>query len=141
MKEVVRLTDLEIKVMNVLWEYDTAMTIQEISGKLEKEKISMPSVKQCIRYLLAKKAVRVCESVLVGTVYARTFRACFSQEEFLMSEYMRLQKSVYGGKKKNPASIVVAMMCNNEENDVSVEEVEHLQAYIDEKKKQIDKKK
>lgn len=141
MSEVVRLTDLEIKVMNILWQYDQALTIQEIAGKLEKENISMPSVKQCIRYLLAKKAVRVCESVLVGTVYARTFRACFSQEEFLMSEYTRLQKSVYGGKKKNPASIVVTMMCSNDENAVSAEEVERLQAYIDEKAKQIKKKK
>ncbi len=46
MSEIVRLTDLEIKVMNILWQYEQALTIQEIAGKLEKENISMPSVKQ-----------------------------------------------------------------------------------------------
>lgn len=137
MKDSMKLTELEIKIMKVLWEHDREMTIQEIAACLEDERISLPSVKQSVRHLLNKKAVMVCESVLVVSVYARTFRACFSQEEFLASEYKRLQKSVYGKRKKSIASVAVAMLCDSEEESVSREEIERLQNYINAKKEQL----
>lgn len=136
MKDVMKLTDLEIRIMKVLWEHGREMTIQEIAACLEDERISLPSVKQSVRHLLNKKAVMVCESVLVVSVYARTFRACFSREEFLASEYKRLQKNVYG-KKKSIASVAVAMLCDSEGESVSREEIESLQKYIDAKKQQM----
>lgn len=138
MGEATRLTDLEIKIMNVLWAHDEAMTIQEITDGLEDKKISMPSVKQSIRRMLKKKSVMVCESVLVATVYARTFRPCFTHEEFLAAEYTRLQNSVYGGRGKNPISTVAALMYNYEESDITAEDIKQLYIYIDEKKKQIE---
>lgn len=137
MGEVARLTDLEIMVMRVLWEHDEAMTIQEIAGCLEEERVSTQSVKQCIRHLLFKKAVTVCESVLVATVYARTFKACFTQEEFLAAEYTRLQKCVFGKRKRNTAGIAVAMLCDNDGETVSEEDIKRLQAYIDAKTEQM----
>lgn len=136
MKKVARLTDLEIKIMKVLWDHEQNLTIQEIAKCLEKDKISTGSVTQSIKHLITKKAVEVCDHILVASVYARTFRTCFSQETYLAAEFERMQKSVFG-RKSSSFSLAVALLSNSEGEDVKVEEVEKLQKYIDARMEQL----
>lgn len=136
MKEVTRLTDLEIKIMRVLWEDERDLTIQEIGMQLEEEGISVASVAQVMKSLLKKKAVTVCNHVLVASVYARTFRPCINQEEYLAAEFDRLQKSVLGSKKMDIAGIA-AFLSNDERKQIKSEKVEELQKIIDNKKEQM----
>lgn len=136
MKKIERLTDLEIKIMKVLWEHSHNLTIQEMAKYLEHEKISSGSITQSIKHLISKKAVEVCEHVLVASVYARTFKPNFSQEEYLASEFERMQKSIFGKKKKS-FSLAASLLSNSEGEDVKVEEVEKLQKYIDAKMEQL----
>lgn len=138
MRKIERLTDLEIKIMKVMWEHDRNLTIQEMAECLKNEKISSGSITQSIKHLIDKKAVEVCEHVLVASVYARTFKPCYSQEEYLSSEFDRMQKSIFGKKKKS-FSLAAALLSNSEGEDVKMEEVEKLQEYIDAKMEQLRK--
>lgn len=137
MKEIARLTDLEIRIMRVLWEHERDLTIQEIGKQLEDEGISVASVAQSVKHLIKKKAVVVSEHVLVASVYARTFRPCYDQEEFLKAEFCRLQKSVLGSKRINMVGVAMSLLTSNENKVVQVEDVEELQKFIDEKKEQL----
>lgn len=137
MKEIARLTDLEIRIMRVLWEHERDLTIQEIGKQLEDEGISVASVAQSVKHLIKKKAVVVSEHVLVASVYARTFRPCYDQEEFLKAEFCRLQKSVLGSKRINMVGVAMSLLTSNENKGVQVEDVEELQNFIDKKKEQL----
>lgn len=133
MKTVSRLTDLEIKIMKVLWEHEN-LTIQEIASYLKEDKLSVASITQVIKHLMAKKAVVVGKHVLVSSVYARTFLPCFTKEEFLSAEFARLQKNVFGLKKINPMGIIAALLNSSGNEEVSLEDVEKLQKLINERK-------
>lgn len=137
MKEIDRLTDLEIRIMRVLWEHEKDLTIQEIGKQLEDEGISVASVAQSVKHLIKKKAVVVSEHVLVASVYARTFRPCYNQEDFLKAEFHRLQKSVLGSKKINMAEVAMSLLSSDANKEIQVKEVEDLQKIIDEKKEQL----
>lgn len=139
MKKEIKLTELEIKIMRVLWENDAHMTIQEIGKHLEKEGISTASVAQSIKHLIKKKAVIICEHVLVASVYARTFAPCFSQEEFLAMEFGRLQRSVLGGKKISLKGLVAALLNSDVGKKFSEEEIEELQQIMEKRKKKPEK--
>lgn len=137
MKEIARLTDLELMIMKVMWEHDTSLTIQEIAGFLDDKKISIPSITQAIKHLMLKKAAAVNSHVLVSNVYARTFSPCFSQEEFVAAELKRLQKGVFGNKKVNTMGIVAALLNNDNNELISLEEAEELERMISDKKREL----
>lgn len=139
MEKDIKLTELEIKIMRVLWENEHHLTIQEIGTYLEKAGISTASVAQSMKHLIKKKAVTVCEHVPVANVYARTFAPCFSQEEFLAKEIDRLQRSVLGVKKLSLGGITAALLKSDAGRKISVEEIEELQQIMDVRKEQLKK--
>ncbi len=59
MKKIPKLTELEIKIMKVLWEHEEGLSIQEIASYLTEEKISAPSVSQAMHRMVKKEAVSV----------------------------------------------------------------------------------
>lgn len=131
MGDIPKLTDLEIKIMKVLWENDKTLTIQEIATFLEEEKISTASVTQSIKHLIKKKAVMVSNHVLVSSVYAREFSTCFTKEEYLVNEIARLQKTIMGKKKPSSFGFAAALLSNNKKEKVELNQVEKLQRHID----------
>lgn len=137
--KMIRLTDLEIKIMCVLWESSESLTIQEITNRLKEEKISVQSVTQAMKHLVSKKATQVSEHVLVSNVYARTFSPCFSQDEYFSSEISRLQKIIFCKKKPNTVSIIAALLHNSDDNVMDKNKIEALQKIIDDKKRNIEK--
>lgn len=139
--EKTRLTDLEIKIMRVLWESPKHLTIQEISDRLGEEKISVQSVTQAMKRLIFKNAVQVSEHVLVSNVYARTFAPCFSQEDYLSVEIKRLEKSIFSKKKPNTISILATFLHNSDDNAIDERNLEELQKIIDDKKLELRKEK
>lgn len=139
MKKTVRLTDLEIKIMKILWECDQNLTIQDIALHLKDEGISVQSVTQSVRHLVNKKAIAVNDLVPVERVYARAFGPCFSKEEYLAEEYERLQKLIFGANKVNLTGIAVALLNNQKSGDIGMNEIEELQMIIEEKKNQLKK--
>ncbi len=139
MKKIAKLTELELKIMRVLWEQEKDLTIQEIAGFLEEDQLSVPSVTQAIRKLVKKKAVEVQRYILVSNVYARTFSPCFSQKEFLAEEYVRLNKSVFGVNRINRMSIITELLYVADD-EISQEDIQQLQEIIDRKKEELARK-
>ena len=137
MSKIAKLTDLEIKIMRVLWESDNALTIQEIVKCLPEEKLSDASVRQAMKHLVNKKAVQVRESILVSTVYARTFEPCYTQEEYMAAEIERLQSVMFEKRKPNTFSIMAAILHNSDERELDATQIDELQKVIDKKKKKI----
>lgn len=121
--------------MKVLWEHDKNLTIQEITNCMDG--LSVASITQSIKHLINKKAVVVSEHILVSNVYARTFKTCFTQEEFLAGEFKRLQKSVFGTKKSNVIGIAAALFNNSGKGEIKAEQIDELQKIIDEKKQEL----
>lgn len=90
MKEINKLTDLEVEIMGVLWNSKDNLTIQQITDKLNS--YSIPSITQAMKHLVNKKAVVVAEHILVSNVYARTFKTCYTPEDYFEAELKRLRK-------------------------------------------------
>ena len=134
MKEISRLTDLEIKIMRVLWESTRSLTIQEITEILKEEKLSPQSVTQSVNHLVKKGAAKVDEHILVSNVYARTFSTCFGQEEYMAAEIKRLSKTLFCKRLPDMTNVLVALMENNDGQVIGARDIEAIQKIIDKKK-------
>ena len=141
MHNIHKLTEVELTIMKVLWDSEKGMTVQEIAEVLKKEKISNASISQAIRNMLKKGAVEVSEFVLVSNVYARCFKTCFGQKEYLAAEFCRLQKNVFGNKSKHTAGITAAFLGTAKKSDICEAEIEELQKIVNEKKEMLEKEK
>lgn len=139
MKKIARLTDLEIKIMKVLWAHEKSLTIQEIGHELKGEGLSVPSVSQAMKHLIEKKAVKVDEFVLVTSKYARTFSPCFTKEAYLAAEFERLQKFVFGTEKVNLSGIAAALLNNRQSEENVIEEIDEIKDIIEKKREQLKK--
>ena len=134
MKAIPRLTDLEIKILKVLWDNEGGLTIQEIANHLKEEKISTPSVTQAMQRMVKKEVVKVADLVLVVKSYTRVFIPTFSREDFMAAEIDRLNKGLWGKRKSTTSNVAVALIGflkeNNKEN-VSIEDIKKLRQTID----------
>lgn len=133
MRTVPRLTDLEIKIMKVLWDSEKELTIQEIANELKEEKISAASVTQAMQRLTAKNAVKVSDYVLVVSSYTRMFVPAFTREEFMAEELNRLNRSLWGRGTSTIPNVVAALGFLKEKNTekISVEDMKGLRQIID----------
>lgn len=136
MKNIPKLTDLEIVIMGVMWEQERDMTIQEIADCLEKQKISPSSVSQAMKRLLKKKAVTVSEHRQVANVYARAFQPNFGRGEFTRSEIERLGGKLSFQRRFSMAGIAAELLREDTE-EISPKEMEELQEIIDRKKREL----
>ena len=140
MKNIPRLTDLEVRIMRVLWESESNLTIQEIAGRLHEDKLSVQSITQAMKRLVSKRVVVVSEHVLVSNVYARTFKPCYSQDEYMASEIDRLKGSIFAKKRVNTFSVMAALINNSDEQEISLDQIDELQKIIEQKKACLEKR-
>lgn len=139
MKRIVKLTDIELKVMKVLWENEEHLTITEIAQHLVEENISSGSVAQAMKNLLAKNMVEVCESVPVANVYARTFAPAVESSVFMALEYQRMKKLIFGSKRFGLGAFVANLINNDEKLDE--QDIAELQEIVDKTSKKLMKEK
>lgn len=134
MKKIEKLSELEIRIMRVLWEQEEHLTIKQMTKELESEGISVQSITQVIKRLMDKRAVTVVENVPAGNVYARAFRPAYSREEFLEAELERLQMTVLGRKKKSLAGMMANFLCNSNDKKMTFQEAGELRKMVEEKR-------
>ncbi len=89
-KKSIVLTDREYKVMDVLWNHEKALTINEIAKFSSDQKITVASIAQVIPRLLKKEVIHVENFIPVNTKYARTFLADITREEYMAGEIQGL---------------------------------------------------
>ena len=137
MKKIKRLTDLELKIMGILWDHEESMTSHEIAECMEGEKVSPSSVMQAIKRMVEKEAVVVSDHVPVSRVYARAFVPSYSREEFMAAEFNRLKNVISASKKIDVSGIAACLIENTEDEDLELKDMEELSQLIEEKKKKL----
>lgn len=119
-KKPIVLTDREYKVMEVLWNHDRELTINEISDLSVDPELTVACIAQVIPRLLKKELIHVEQFIPVNTRYARTFRPDITREEYTEGELRRLFRK--SGVKTMLSALV--QINNPEENDALLEELE-----------------
>ncbi len=131
------LTELDQLVMALLWDSDENLTINEMTEKLQyiTTDISVASVAQIVKRLLDKKMIRVEEHKLVSNVYARTFAAVMTREDYMKSELNRLQRLVSFSKRFGKVGVLQAFLGTMESENLSQKDIEELEALVEQSKK------
>ena len=119
-KKPIVLTDREYKVMEVLWNHERALTVNEISDFSVDPELTVACIAQVIPRLLKKELIHVEQFIPVNTKYARTFRPNITQEDYMEDELRRLFRK--SGVKTMLSSLV--QINDPEENDALLEELE-----------------
>lgn len=89
-KDSLGLTDREYKVMDVLWNNERDLTINEISELSDDAKLTVACIAQVIPRLLKKELIHVEKFIPVNTKYARTFLPDITRQEYVESEMHRI---------------------------------------------------
>lgn len=105
------LTGREYKVMEILWNHEKALTINEIAELSSDQKVTTAAVAQVIPRLLKKGVVHVESFVPVNTKYARTFLADITREEYMAGEIQELFK------KSGVKTMLNALVHINDQDD------------------------
>lgn len=119
-KKPLALTDREYKVMEVLWNHDRALTVNEISDLSVDPELTVACIAQVVPRLLKKELIHVEQFIPVNTRYARTFRPDLTREEYTEGELRRLFRK--SGVKTMLSALV--QINDPEENDALLEELE-----------------
>lgn len=140
MKKAVKgLTELEQEVMKVLWDNERPMTNSEIAECLKEQGISVASVAQAMKRLLAKEVVKVGEHILVSNVYARTFCPCMTRDEFVREELARLRDSAFFSRKKGIKGMVVGLLQSDSDGELDEQDLEELEKFLEARKAELKK--
>lgn len=78
----------EIDVLSILWDSDTALTVNEIS---EISEISKSTVSPVLRKLLNKKYIKVEDVVLSGKTLTRKYIPIVDREKFILETYENIE--------------------------------------------------
>lgn len=119
-KKPIVLTDREYEVMDVLWNTEREMTINEISESSDNPKLTIPCIAQVVPRLLKKELIHVERFIPVNTKYARTFLPDITRQDYMEGELHRLFQKT--GVKAVLSTLV--HINNQEENDVLLNDLE-----------------
>ena len=114
------LTDREYKVMDVLWNNEKDLTINEISEISDDPKLTVACIAQVIPRLLKKEFIHVEKFIPVNTKYARTFLADISRQDYMEDELHRLFQKT--GIKAMLSTLV--QINSQDENDALFQDLE-----------------
>ena len=128
-KKPIVLTDREYEVMDVLWNHERELTINEISELSDNPKLTIPCIAQVVPRLLKKELIHVERFIPVNTKYARTFLPDVTRQDYMEGELNRLFKKT--GVKAILSTLV--HINNQEENDVLLND---LDAFVQEYREQ-----
>lgn len=79
----------EIKVLNVLWQSNRAMTANEISQ--QDPNLSLNTVRSAINKLHQKKLIEIDDVVYSGRVLSRAYKSKLDREEFILEQYNQIE--------------------------------------------------
>lgn len=128
-KKETHLTELELDIMNILWDHDTDLTNNEIFDYLHEQghSLSIASVSQLMKRLLDKKLVRVKSFKPSSRVYARTFEPIINKQDYLKDELNRLQKIISSNDHYGTLGLFQMLLGHSLDQSLSQSELEKLE--------------
>ncbi|MQN01047.1 MAG: BlaI/MecI/CopY family transcriptional regulator [bacterium LCO1.1] len=126
-----QLTEREDKLMNMLWDGNKELTIEEMKDYLGPEEFSHATLFKMVKALEKKGLLEVCGLRKRAKNYSRIFKPSMTKEQFYTKYILSRNFSSKGLIEISAALTGAAKPENDEERD---EEIEHLQAIIDDLK-------
>lgn len=120
-------TENELQVMQILWNAESDLSRKDIIERSPNRTWKDNSIHVLLNSLMKKDAVKVVGMKPAGKVYARTFAANISQEEYLSA-----QVNASSPKGKDAFVGLFAALVN--QADLSDETLDELQKILDERK-------
>ena len=94
---MVKLSDSEIYIMNVIWDNEKATSFDILEKVKEDKKLSENTVRTLLARMVRKKAICICEKN--GKTY--TYKSLIDRDEFLRIEGNNFLENVYEGAVKS----------------------------------------
>lgn len=120
-------TENELQVMQVLWRAKTGLSRKDIIAQSPNRTWKDNSIHVLLNSLMEKGAVKVVGMKPAGKVYARTFAATVSQEQYLSAQ-------IAPSSPKGKAAVVGLFAALVEQADLSDDTLEELQKILDARK-------
>lgn len=120
-------TENELQVMQILWNAETDLSRKDIIERSPNRSWKDNSIHVLLNSLMKKGAVKVVGMKPAGKVYARTFAAALSQEQYLSA-----QMDVTSPKQKE--AFVGLFAAFVDQADLSDGTLDELQKILDERK-------
>lgn len=128
-KALIRLTNREKEIMDILWSSTKSLVASDIAK--QGENMSLNTVQAILRKLLQHKLIKVDDIVYSGTVLTRAYVAAISKESFEIQRLLSEQKNL-------SASRFVATFLENEANpQKKLEEINNIEELLRTKKKEL----
>lgn len=128
-KALIRLTNREKEIMDILWSSTKSLVASDIAK--QGENMSLNTVQAILRKLLQHKLIKVDDIVYSGTVLTRAYVAAISKESFEIQRLLSEQKNL-------SASRFVATFLENEADpQKKLEEINNIEELLRTKKKEL----
>ncbi len=102
------LTESELEIMKTVWDSPESLTIQEMAERMQENGIAITSAAAITRVkgLQKKKYLQPDGQKLVTTVYARTYQAMVTKEEYVQRELADLGQLLSGNQALGALGLV-----------------------------------
>lgn len=133
-KNLGKLTNRDLDILNILWNSDHSMTASEIVSS-SSSNLTMNTAQAVLRKLLKNNLIKVADIVYSGTVLSRSYTPTITSEEFaieqLTSEYQKLQKGL------SKISLIAALLEIEPDKEKAREEILQLEKMLEDYKRTL----
>lgn len=138
MKGEYQLSIREQRVMDLLWEGETALTSVDILERLSDIMPNATYVHRTINSLLAAELIKECGSIRYRTQYARKFTSCLTREEYAAKYLIK-----HGIQRKSLGKVTMALVeeTRDDANGYTSELITQLEEIIGKLKEQTKEEK
>lgn len=127
------LTRRDMDILKILWKSEEPLTASQIAGL--DQSLTINTVQAVIRKLLKEKLIKIDNIVYSGTVLCRSYCASMSENDFALSQFNCEYQKMQGRISKS--TLISALLGSETNPDVIKNDIDELQAMLDEYKKKI----
>lgn len=121
MERLPKISESELEVMRVLWEYESAMTVTQLRTELEKRLGWEASTTKTLISRLCKKGAIARSKSSEQSVYC--YSALVSRDEYGRESADKLIDKIFGG---NAGNLITALLKNNKLTQEDITELREL---------------
>ena len=129
MKTMIKITDCEKQVLDLLWENEKALTSTEIIKLCERRTWKPSYIHILIKSLLKKEMIQVVDFKKTSKNYARAFAPAITKDEWLAQ--------IIKQEKGDGCETLKGLLCILLEEELDLEETEELLEKVRQRKKEL----
>jgi predicted transcriptional regulator len=130
-KDLSKLTDREMDVLNIMWDIGKPMTASEIA-KTE-DSLTINTVRAALKNLQHKQLIEVAEITYSGTVLCRSYRPALNPSEFFARTF---HNYIRDNRKNISAAEIISALLDSRETDETL--INNLEKVLAKQKKRLE---